>query len=254
MTTQSDAWSNVAERYESEFVDPYTKAKGNPLLPALDAVGDASAKVAADLGCGIGPLLPHLSARFARVHAVDFAPGMLVRARENCAALTNIEYHQLALTDLSTLAGQVDVACAINSLIQPDVEDLEKALKQIRAILKPGGQLFAIVPAVDGLHYQTMLLLDRARQTGMPYEMARKNAAQHGEHHLYDFAFGEFRYLGLHQHFWQPFEIAYRLRRAGLRPVRRAKVRLSWKQFARGTELRRYPAPWDWFFQAEVPS
>ena len=57
---------------------------------------------------------------------------------------------------------------------------------------------------------------------------------------------------GLHQHFWQPFEVRYRLKRAGFRKVRTAKVRLAWEQFACAADLRRYPAPWDWFFEAEV--
>jgi len=108
------------------------------------------------------------------------------------------------------------------------------------------------VPAMDAIQYQTMLLLDRARQTGMPEEMARRNAAQHAEHHLYDFAFADFRYVGLEQHFWQPFEIPYRLRRAGFRRVRKARVKLDWDQFACASDLRKYPPPWDWFFRAEV--
>jgi hypothetical protein len=99
-----------------------------------------------------------------------------------------------------------------------------------------------------------MLLVDRARQTGMPEGKARQNAAQHGEHALYDFTFGDFRYAGLEQHFWQPFEIPYRLKRAGFANIQRARLRLAWGQFACGAELRRYPPPWDWFFRAEVPS
>jgi hypothetical protein len=78
------------------------------------------------------------------------------------------------------------------------------------------------------------------------------NAASHGEHALYDFTFGDFRYGGLEQHFWQPFEIRYRLERAGFYKVRRARVRLAWNQFACASDLRKYPPPWDWFFIAEV--
>jgi hypothetical protein len=75
----------------------------------------------------------------------------------------------------------------------------------------------------------------------------------HAEHELFDFEFGEFRYRGLQQHFWQPFEVPYRLRRAGFRRVRLKKVLLSWEQCACGNDLASHPPPWDWFFQAEKP-
>src|SRR5436309_8710976 len=214
MSEPARYWSEVAGRYEQEFVDPYCHRR-NPLLEALEAVPDAAGKTAADLGCGIGPLLPLLAQRFARVIGVDFAPGMLARARERCAALANVELHERNLTDLAPWAGQVDVACAVNSLVMPRLEEIERVLSGVRALLRPGGIFVGIVPAMDAVHYQTMLLLDRARQTGMAEEQARHNAAQHGEHDLYDFTYGDFRYAGLEQHFWQPYEIPYRLKRAG---------------------------------------
>ena len=86
----------------------------------------------------------------------------------------------------------------------------------------------------------------------MPEDKARQNAAFHGEHHLYDFAFGGFRYKGLEQHFWQPFEVPYRLRRAGFRRVRLARVLLAWEQFTCGDDFQGQTPPWDWFFRADV--
>src|SRR5260370_568179 len=83
------------------------------------------------------------------------------------------------------------------------VRELEEALRQVRAAVKPGGRFVGIVPAMDAVHYYTTLLVDRALAAGMPADKAKKNAAQHAEHGLYDFAFGEFRYEGLEQHFWQ---------------------------------------------------
>ena len=252
MSDQAHYWSKSAARYEEEFVDPYKRSKNNPLLDALAKIPDAATKTVADLGCGVGPLIPTLAAHFARVVAVDFAAGMLDRAREDCAGLTNVEFVQRDLGDLSPLAGAVDVAVAVNSLVMPSVRDIEAVLRQVRGILRPGGVFLGIVPAIDAVHYQTMLLLDRALAAGMPEASARLNAAKHAEHSLYDFTFGDFRYIGLHQHFWQPFEIAYRLARAGFRRVRKAKVRLDPSQFACASDLKEYPAPWDWFFLAEV--
>jgi SAM-dependent methyltransferase len=251
MSSQSDAWSAAAARYEQDFVDPYREGLANPLPAALEALAGSGARTAADLGCGIGPLLPALARLFARVLAIDFAPGMLQRARQGTAGFTNVEFLQRDLTDLGGLAGQADVAVAVNSLVMPDIGELERALQQAHRILRRGGTLLGIVPAMDAVHYQTMLLVDRARRAGMPADKARQNAAHHGEHALYDFAFGQFRYLGLEQHFWQPFEIPYRLRRAGFRKVKTRKVRLAWEQFACAADLRRFPAPWDWFFRAE---
>ena len=61
--------------------------------------------------------------------------------------------------------GMVDVAVAVNSLVQPSVGALEAVLRQVHAALRPGGVFLGIVPAMDAVHYQTMLLVDRARET-----------------------------------------------------------------------------------------
>ncbi len=77
---QDRHWSRHAERYEELFLDPFAPGVENPLWAALDAVPDPAHKIAADLGCGTGPLIPALAARFQRVIALDFAPGMIERA------------------------------------------------------------------------------------------------------------------------------------------------------------------------------
>jgi SAM-dependent methyltransferase len=249
MDHQDRHWSAAAAGYEKEFIDPYRADVKNPLPRWLDRLTDPK-KTAADLGCGIGPLLPTLAAKFAQVYGVDFAEGMLTRARQRCRTLKNVTLLQGSLTDLSALAGKIDVAVAINSLIMPDIADAEKALGQIRASLRPGGVFLAIVPAMDAVHYHTMLLVDRALAQGKPYDVARKNAAYHGEHAYYDFAFGQYRYGGMEQHFWQPFEIRHRWKKAGFERVRLRRVWLSWDQFNGEKELRRHRPPWDWFVHA----
>lgn len=248
---QSHAWSRAAEGYEQEFIDPDLPGVRNPLRDALAALAGPADKTAADLGCGIGPLLPFLAKHFREVWAVDFAEGMLARAKERCRGLANVHFLRGNLTDLRDLEGALDVAVAVNSLVMPDLGDLEAALRAAHAALKPGGHFLGIVPAMDAVHYFTMLLLDRARESGMPQEKARQNAAHHAEHDFYDFAFGHFRYKGLDQHFWQPFEVRYRLGRAGFRRVRLAKVLLAWEQFGCARDLGGLPPPWDWFFQAQ---
>jgi SAM-dependent methyltransferase len=250
MTEQSDEWSRAARRYEEEFIDPELAGGRNPVRSVLAALAGRTHRTVADLGCGTGPLLPFLARHYPSVLAIDFAAGMLERSRERCAGLANVAFHHRSLTDLKGL-GPADVAVAVNSYVMPDLDDLERALASACDVLRPGGTFLGIVPAVDSVHYLTMLLMDRARETGMPAGAARKNAAMHAEHELYQFDFGEFRYKGLVQHFWQPFEVPYRLKRAGFHKVRVRKVPLPWQQFRLGAELASQPPPWDWYFQAE---
>jgi SAM-dependent methyltransferase len=250
MDDQADSWSRVAADYEQEFIDPDLPEVRNPVRRALARVKRPGCKTVADLGCGIGPLLPFLAERFGRVVAVDFADGMLRRARERCRGHANVEFLERPLTDLTPLVGQLDVAVAVNSLVMPEIGQIEAALGAIHAALKPKGLLLGIVPSIDSVHYMTMLLVDRARQAGMPEAKARQNAAQHAEHELFDFAFGDFRMRGIRQHFWQPFEVRARLRHAGFRRIRIEKVPLAWRQFACARDLAGQPPPWDWFFEA----
>src|SRR5262249_290182 len=147
MPDQSEHWSRAADVYEKEFIDPYLPGVRNPLRDAITALPDTPSQTVADLGCGIGPLLPFLPERFRRVIAVDFTEGMLQRARERCADLGNVEFLQRTLTDLRPLHGQVDVAVGVNSLVLPDVGELEQALAAIHDALKPGGRFLGIVPA-----------------------------------------------------------------------------------------------------------
>lgn len=250
---QSHHWSNVAADYEKEFVDPYRADARNPLFSVLRRLAGTETQTAADLGCGIGPLLPTLAARFGTVHAVDFAEGMLARARERCRGLANVQFWARSFTDLAPLHGALDVAVSVNSLVLPDVREIDKALDELRLCLKPGGRFLGIVPAMDGVHYYTMLALDRALAGGMPLDAARKNAAHHAEHEYYDFAFGQFTFRGIEQHFWQPFEVRHRLRKAGFERIRLRKAYLSWQHFALRADLQRFKPSWDWYFQCRRP-
>ena len=130
MASQDHFWSKAAGSYETDFIDPYRPDVRSPLLRVLRRLADPDRGVVADLGCGIGPLLPLLSEQFRTVYAVDFAEGMLERARQRCVGLKNVTFLQRGLTDLAPLAGKLDVAVAINSLVLPDVTDLEEALSQ----------------------------------------------------------------------------------------------------------------------------
>jgi SAM-dependent methyltransferase len=250
---QDRHWSRHAARYDEVFLDPYAPEVENPLWAALAAVPDARHKTVADLGCGTGPLLPHLVERFGRVIALDFAPTMIARAKARLGpeAAARVTFLECPMHQLGDLAGQIDVALAVNSLVMPDTRLIDRTVRSIRAALKPGGALLGIVPAIDAIAYQVMLLMDRALDRGLEPREAERLAALQAERRYYDFVFGRFRFQGLRQKFWQPFEVEHRLAKAGFTAITLSKVLYPWDEsLPGGDELAGFPRSWDWFFQA----
>jgi SAM-dependent methyltransferase len=245
-------WSRHASIYEEVFLDPYRPGVVNPMLEALDAVPTPDRRSLIDLGCGTGPLLPRVVSRFQSVTALDFAPGMIKRAKERLGSQAeHVRFLERPMHDLDDLAGRFDVAVAVNSIVMPDTRDIDRTLRAIRACLKPGGVFLGVVPAIDAIHYATMLIMDHDLDEGKSPREAEAKAAELVEHSLFDFAFGRFRFEKLLQKFWQPFELEYRLGKAGFSGIRLEKLLYPWDDdIAGGALFASQPPSWDWTFQA----
>jgi SAM-dependent methyltransferase len=255
LQNQDRNWSRHAARYDELFLDPYGRHVENPLWEAIAAIPDAASKTVADLGCGTGPLVPYLAERFQRVIALDFAPAMLERAaaRLSAEARSRVTLLQRPMHQLDDVAGQIDVAVAVNSLVMPDIRLIDRTLRSIGASLRPGGRFMGIVPSIDTICFHLMLLVDQSLEQGMEMNEAKRLASLYAERRYYDFAFGEFHFEGLRQKFWQPFEVEYRLAKAGFTSTTVRKVLYPWDEsLAGGPDLSGFPRSWDWFFLAGI--
>jgi SAM-dependent methyltransferase len=248
---QDRHWSRHAARYDELFLDPYAPDVENPIWSALAAISDAERKLVADLGCGTGPLLPYLTERFGQVIALDFAPAMLERAKQRLGnKASRVIFLERPIYDLDEFAGRVDIAVATNSLIMPDVRLIDRSLRSIRACLKPDGRFLGVVPSIDAISFHLMLLTDQAIAQGLAPREAEKLANLNVERRRYDFVSGKFRFQGIQQKFWRPFELEYRLKKAGFTSVTLQKVLYPWDDSLLGEdELAGLPRSWDWFFQ-----
>jgi SAM-dependent methyltransferase len=97
-------------------------------------------KVAADLGCGTGSLLPGLAARAAAVIGVDSSPRMLELARRTCAA--SGAKVQLRLGELEHLPlREAEADAAVLNLVLHHLRLPVEGLREARRVLRPGGTL-----------------------------------------------------------------------------------------------------------------
>ena len=74
-------WDSLADCYEEDLLEIAREDRAGALGEELAALGGAGISVA-DLGCGPGSLLPLLTRHFGKVIAVDYAPQLLKRARQ----------------------------------------------------------------------------------------------------------------------------------------------------------------------------
>lgn len=116
--------------------------------PALDRrlIGHAAGRRILELGCGGGHAAVGLALRGARVTAIDDDVGQINAGRELAIRCeTTVEFHQTQLADLAFLtADQIDLAISVTSL--SFVEDLDRVVRQVHRVIKPGGHLLISLP------------------------------------------------------------------------------------------------------------
>ncbi len=105
-----------------------------------------------EVGCGIGSFTAHLSDRDA-VLATDSSPEMAERTRARTSAFRNISVKTVDVMspDFPALRDwKADSCIALNVL--EHIEDDGTAVKQMAAVLSPGGRLALFVPASPRLY------------------------------------------------------------------------------------------------------
>ena len=136
-------WEAIAEGWAEMMRTATGPGQTRTLIldePHLQLLGDVRGKRILDAGCGEGRFARMLAARGAHVSAIDLSPRMIELAQvEETKTLLGIEYTEMSMTDLASLADEsFDVAVAYLSIL--DVQDFEAALGEIARVLKPAGR------------------------------------------------------------------------------------------------------------------
>ena len=109
-------------------------------------IGDVRGRRVLDLGCGGGHTAVGLAGRGARVIATDHDPGQLFAARALATRESiAVEFHEAGPAELAFLrADLIDTAVSVWSLSL--VDDLDRVLRQVHRVLRPGGQIIIALP------------------------------------------------------------------------------------------------------------
>jgi SAM-dependent methyltransferase len=108
-------------------------------------LGDVSGRRVLEIGCGSAPCSRWLRTAGADVVALDLSAGMLARAAElNRSTGIGLPLLQADAGALPLADGSVDLACSAFGGL-PFVADVERALREVARVLRPGGRFVASV-------------------------------------------------------------------------------------------------------------
>jgi ubiquinone/menaquinone biosynthesis C-methylase UbiE len=99
-----------------------------------------------DVGCGTGTLALAAKRRVGRegaVHGIDPSPEMIARARSKARSRDlDVAFDEAVVQSLPFPDETFDAVLAVLTVHQLPHDDLQKALREIERVLKPGGRLF----------------------------------------------------------------------------------------------------------------
>jgi ubiquinone/menaquinone biosynthesis C-methylase UbiE len=104
-------------------------------------LGDTRSWSMVEIGCGLGRMTHRFAERFGRVYSVDVSPEMLIRAREQWARLTNVNFILGHGNDFPGVAERsVDFVFSFIVLQHvPDPQIVKDYLRETARVLKSGG-------------------------------------------------------------------------------------------------------------------
>lgn len=129
-----DAFSKASATYDAHAA--FQRDVGERLLARMPS--DLSGQVVLDVGCGTGYFSLQLQQRGAKVICLDLSPDMLAAARARCGDV-NMHYQLGDAEQLPLQAGSVDYV--FSSLALQWCEDLALPLKEMRRVVKKGGEI-----------------------------------------------------------------------------------------------------------------
>lgn len=241
-------WGKYAKTYHSNIISPLLDKVTNPLFNDINNISNSKELIVADLGTGIGDLLPFLSENFKEVYAIDFSKKMIDAAKEKHSTYPNIKFEQADIRELTKLGFKFDVAIAVNSILQPSFEDVKKSFNEIYDSLNESGMFIGVFPSMESVLYNFTLIYEREYQKCNDESKALQSTKRIGERSKYNFITGIYKEENEKQKFYYKFELNYRLKQANFKNIRFKKVLYPWGEGSGDYEdFPGMPRMWDWY-------
>jgi SAM-dependent methyltransferase len=145
------AWNELADDFEELVCDVSSEETNDQLRRFVSAARPSpKTSVLVDLGCGIGSFILRFGHRFKEIIAVEHAPRTIARAKERCAAITNIEWLTMDVARAVRHLGPcADLTVCLQVITSVSAATRNAQWAGIATITKPGGFALIVVPSLE---------------------------------------------------------------------------------------------------------
>ena len=259
MPRSTNPWDRIARTCLDQVVSPLQDSVDLPLLGDLKKIRNRRRSTVADLGCGSGTLLPLLLDLFGNVVGIDGSREMLRLAarrveKERPQAGDRLQLHRCSLTRLGPYRERFQVAVSLNSVIMPDLAQVQRALGSIRQSLRSGGRLLAVFPALESMAEAFQYCYGKELRRLRTHSRAWAAASRKLDAARMNFALGLYDAGPVLEKYYARYELVRGLEQAGFTRIEFDRVSYSRRLAFEGVET--YPGSppvWHWYVRCKAP-
>lgn len=242
-------WDLLAKDYHKFVISPFQEKVKNPLFSEIKNIRLKKNKTVADFGCGRFELAEFLAKNFKKVKAYDFSEKMIEIAKEK-EKISNVDVEKQDMTQ-ANFNQDFDIVISVNSILMPELDKIKKSLNNIYKSLKQNGAFFLIVPSMESIIYEGMLILEQQLKE-KEEKKAILSAKIIQENKKYDYFLATYTDRKETQKFYYKHEIEFLLEKTGFKNINIKKVEYPWTKGISDHKIFPGEKPlWDWFISCK---
>lgn len=229
-------WNRLAGKFETQACDIAREESGAAVKRYVARAHiPKKGGVLVDLGCGVGTFIAQFGARFGEIVGVEYAAGIIARAKTRCAGMGNVTWHNSGIKQAAARIGRrADLTVCMNVITSSNAATRAALWSSLASVTKKGGYALVVVPSIE-----SDAMVEEVEKGRKP----RKTAAR---------AKGlVWRSDAWQKHFAED-ELRGDLARVGFTPRHIGRAFYPWSiEGMRETKARRANRPWDWICLAQ---
>jgi SAM-dependent methyltransferase len=155
-------WNEIADEFEDYVCDVAVDETNDQLRRFVNAVRPSpKSSVLVDLGCGIGSFIQKFGHRFKEIVGVEYAPRIIARAKERCAAIDGVEWLTVdAVRAAKHIGSRADLTVCLNVITSASAPVRNAQWAGVASVTQPKGHALLVLPSLES---EEMLLTQSVR-------------------------------------------------------------------------------------------